>query len=920
VPIAPGTRLGPYEVTGLLGAGGMGEVYRARDARLARDVALKVLPAAFASDAQRMARFQREAQLLAAVNHPNIAAIFGLEEAGALVGASFSSPAEGPAKAGPARTLALVMELVEGPTLAERISSGPLPLDEVLPIARQVAEALEYAHEHGIIHRDLKPANVKLTPDGAVKVLDFGLAKVLYDDGGAADVSNSPTLSVAATRAGLILGTAGYMSPEQAKGKSADRRADIWAFGILLYELLTGQRAYSGETASETMAHVITRDPSWDVLPASTPARLRHLLQRCLAKDPRARLQAIGEARIVLEDCIAHPREAETAEHIPAPVASAASRARRILPWAASAGMTLLAAVALWGWWSAGRSAAPQVAKFILALPPGQIMPLGPYIPLRISPDGRQIVYAASRGREGGWGLFVRPFDQFQAVQLGNEEGFSPIFSPDGQWVAYPSGGMLKKISVRGGAALTIGNFPLIRGATWGSQGTIVIGGGTTGLWQVSDAGGKAEVLTALDQKAGETSHRWPHFLPGGRSLLFEVVTGGSAEIGYVAVLSLETRKWRKLVDNGSCPHYVSSGHIVYAQGSTLLAVPFDLRRQEIIGPAVPVVEGVLSDRSISLANFSVSENGTLVYLPGASIGMETNQLVVVDRRGVEKLLPAPERPFQLPRLSPDGRRIASRMAEANVDVWVYDISRGALSRLSFQPGEDETSAWTPDGKRIAYVATTPAGPRSVVIKNSDGSGTEETLWQGGDHVHVSSISSDGRTLAFTDYAASSRGDIWLLPLEGEHKPKVFLQTAFNEFDARFSPDGSWLAYTSDESGTNEVYVQSFPGPGGKWQVSAGGGHSPVWAANGRELFYRSGDKVMAVNITTRPQFSAASPQLLFTGQYVNNPRLEASYDVFPDGQRFLMLKGSVGGLGPTQYNVVLNWGEELKLRAPPAR
>ncbi len=899
MPIQPGTRLGPYQIAGLLGAGGMGEVYRARDTRLARDVALKVLPAALASDAQRMARFHREAQLLAAVNHPHIAAIYGLEEAG--------------------ESRALVMELVEGPTLAERISGGPLPLEEVLPIARQVAEALEYAHEHGIIHRDLKPANVKLTPEGAVKVLDFGLAKVLHDDASAADIANSPTLSVAATRAGLILGTAGYMSPEQAKGKPADRRADIWAFGVLLYELLTGQRAYAGETASEAIAHVITRDPAWQALPAATPERLRHLLRRCLTKDPRARLQAIGEVRIVIEDCIAHPGEAETAEVAPAPGRPAESRMRRTLPWAFAGMMALLAAAGLWGWWRASRPGSRQVVRFVQALPVGQVMPLGTFVPMQISPDGNQIVYAGSRGKEGGWGHYLRSLDQFQAVALGGEEGFNPFFSPDGQWVAYQSGAVLKKVSVRGGAPVRLATVSLIRGATWGRQGIIVVGSGLSALLAIPEGGGQPEPLTHVDAKKGESAHRWPHFLPDGRSLLFEVVAGAGTESGSIAILSLETRTWRKLIESGSSPRYVSSGHIVYSQGGTLFAVPFDLRSQTLTGPAVPVLDGVLSAPSITLANYSVSENGTLIYLPGSAVGQETNKIAVVDRRGVEKLLPAPARPFQLPRLSPDGQRMSSRMAEANVDVWVYDIPRGALSRLTFQPGEDETSAWTPDGKRIVYGSVTSAGIRALVIKNSDGSGAEEILWQGGDHTHLGAVSPDGRTLAFTDYGASARGDIWILPLEGERKPKVFLQTPFNEFDPRFSPDGRWLAYTSDESGTNEVYVQSFPGPGGKWQVSAGGGNSPVWAHNGRELFYRKDDKMMVVPITTRPQFSSASPKFLFAGQYLNNPRLEADYDVFPDGQRFLMLKGTAAGLGPTQYNVILNWGEELKHRAPPS-
>lgn len=895
-----GSSIAHYKITQKLGAGGMGEVYRARDERLGRDVALKVLPQALAADTARMARFGREAQLLAALNHPHIASIYGLEEAGT--------------------TRALVMELLEGPTLAEHIASGPLPLDEALSIARQIAEALEYAHDRGIIHRDLKPGNIKITPEGKVKVLDFGLAKALEGDPAGQDISASPTLTFAATQAGVILGTAAYMSPEQAKGRAADRRADVWSFGVVLYEMLTGRMLFSGDTVSETLASVIKDEPGWNRLPADLPPTIQRLLRRCLTRDPRQRLQAVGEARITIEQYLANPAAAQNLT----PQAAGGqnvSLGRRLMPWAVAAAMGLAAAVSLWGWLRIPPSPAPVVRRFVVELPKGQVIG-GPVASLALSPDGAYLAYDASRMNGAGWQLHLRAMDQFESQPLGTEEGADAFFSPDGQWVGFFAGGKLKKVSVRGGTPIVLAQASRSFGAAWGSDGKIIYSPeADSGLWEVSEAGGPPQRLTQPDTARGERGHRWPEILPGGHAVLFAMIpSSGTYDQSSIAVLSLKTGKWRTLIEGGSNPKYVSSGHLIFARAGTLMAAPFDPDRLEMTGAPVPVLEGVFSDNTTNQAFYSVSADGMLVYMPASTNRAEANQFVWVSRKGAEQPLAAPARPYQIPRLSPDGRQIAVRMAETNVDIWVYDMARGALPRLTFQPGEDEAPAWTRDGKRVAYGSSQGSKPRTIFWRNADGSGVEEVLFEGGQHTHPNAFSPDGRFFAFTDYDPASKGDIFVLPLSGDRKPQPFLKTPFNEYDALFSPDGHWLAYTSDESGQNEIYVQAFPGPGGKAQVSTDGGHSPVWSRDGKELFYRNGSRMMAATVTFRPSFSASSPRVLFEGIYLDTPRRETNYDVSPDGQRFLMLKGEVGGTGPTQYHVVLNWSEELKRRVPPPR
>jgi len=902
-----GQTIAHFRVTEKIGAGGMGEVYRATDSRLGREVALKIIPEAFASDPQRMARFEREAQLLAALNHPHIATIHGLEVAGGI--------------------RALVMELVEGPTLGDRIAQGPMPLEEALPIARQIAEALEFAHERGIIHRDLKPANIKLTQSGEVKLLDFGLAKALEDTPAAEAISNSPTLSAVATRAGVILGTAAYMSPEQAKGKAVDRRADIWSFGVVFYEMLSGKTLYTGETAPETMAHVITKEPTWSDLPPSTPARIRRLLERCLTKDPKKRLRDIGEARIAIEDYQANPAE-EVSSGVAAiaPVAAAQPFSRRALPWAVAGVCALAALLGFWRPWS--RSAGPPIPMRLEAV-------IGADVNLQIdwasaallSPDGTRIAFSAL-APAGKRQLYIRSLDQLQASPLSGTDGArDPFFSPDGQWIAFFADAKLKKISSQGGAAVTLCDAPGDRGGAWSEDDTIYFArGNREGLSKVSSGGGASALVTVLDKQEGEITHRWPQVLPGGKAVLFTASNNGATFEDSNLIVQVLATGQRKIVHRGGMyGRYLPSGHLVFVHEGTLFAVPFDLKRLETTGQPAPVVEQVITQPGNGAAQFSFSQTGTLAYLRGASAVRN----VSIDWLTADgKLQPLRQTPgdYYNPAFSPDGKRLALEVDDARRgDIWTYDWQRDTLTRLTFSGDSNSNPVWTPDGQRITYSMRDKDGATNIYWKRSDGAGEAQRLTQSKATQYPASWSPDGKFLAFhqNDPGSSTGWDLYTLSMEGNEKTgwkpgeaKPFLNTPATEVYPAFSPDGRWLAYMSNESGAMEVYVRPFPGPGGKWQISSGGGSLPIWSHTSKQLFYRTNDqKIMGVTYSASGESIQASKPVLWSDAPFTNRGTAINYALHSDGKRFAVLKAP--GTGADQqvnkFVLVLNFFDELR-------
>jgi serine/threonine protein kinase/Tol biopolymer transport system component len=890
--LSSGTKLGPYEIQTPLGAGGMGEVYRAHDSKLGREVAIKILPEAFARDADRMARFKREAKVLASLNHPNIASIYGLEDS--------------------ETTYALVMELVEGPTLADRIRQGPIPIDEAVPIAKQICDALEYAHERGIVHRDLKPANVKVTVDDAVKVLDFGLAKAIEGDASSIDAASSPTISRMATLAGVLLGTAAYMSPEQAKAKPVDRRADIWAFGCVLYEMLTGKMAFRGESVTDTLAAIIKEEADWSQLPAATPMRVRVLLRRCLQKDPKQRLRDIGDARISLEEVLSGAQD-------PASSLAARPARRRMLPWAAVVFLTGIVFTSIVVW-DLKPSPSRPVTRAVITLPPGQRLAGLTQPALALSPDGTDLAYVAATIQPGGTQqIYLRQMDSLESKALpGTEGGVAPFFSPDGRWLGFFAEGRLKKVSVNGGVALTISDAAYPGGAAWDNRGMIFfIPTAAFSLQQVSEGGGAAQPLI----RSGKTAlrQRWPDFLPGGKALLFTAgPTASNWSNAQVAVQLVRTGEQRELIQGGTHPRYVPPGYLAYAQGGNLMAAPFDVQRLEVTGAAVPVVQEVMQSPVSGAAQYSVSATGSLVYVSGGNHAAQ-RKLVWVSRSGAEQALEAPVHSYVGPRISPDGRQIAVSIQERDSQIWLYDLSRQTLHRLTFDGNINNSPAWTSDGKRIAFTSTKD-GPLNICWQLADGSGAMEKLNTSENTQVPISWSPDGKLLAFLEVDPTTGYDIGVLHLDNR-KVESFLRTPSNESVPRFSPDGRWLAYISDESGRYEIYVQPYPGPGGKRQISSEGGTEPTWNPSGGELFYRNGNKMMAVEVTTQPSFVAGKPQMLFEGPYATTALTNPNYAVSSDGKRFLMLKSAEQGEAePTQIKLVLNWTEELKRLVPPGK
>jgi serine/threonine-protein kinase len=887
VSLEAGARFGSFEIVAPLGAGGMGEVWRARDPRLGRDVALKLIPETFASDAERMARFDREAKLLASLHHPHIAVLYGQEES------------EG--------RRALVMELVEGETLAERLAAGAIAPREVLSLARQVAEALEHAHAHGIVHRDLKPANVKVTPDGQAKVLDFGLGKPLAA-GGDANPLSSPTLTRPGTDAGVILGTAAYMSPEQARGQAVDRRSDVWAFGVILFEMLTGTRLFRGATTSDVLAAVLTTEVEWDRLPGATPAAARRLLRRCLERDPRERLHDFADVRIEIAEAL---REAER------PSAGAAPPRRpwpALLPWGIAL-LAILAAVAV-SLTRRAPSAPPRVSRLLLKLQPRPLVMAG----FALSPDGRLLAYVAN-GQ-----IHARALDRDDVRALPGARGSGPFFSPDGAWIGFVGpDDVPRKVAASGGPVATLTDPPLRVGqCAWPRDDTVLCTQPSSPrpgeLLRISARGGPPQRLPTAASGAEERVG-WPHVLPGGRAALLTIASpaGGSVDDASVVVQRLDTGERHVVVRGGSQASYSPTGHLVFGRGSSLFAVAFDADALEARGTPFPVAEHVSRD-TVRGGRYALAGDGTLVYNRETA---EERPLLWVDRHGRAARIATPPHTFLDPRVSPDGSRIAVQGADGDNDVWTFDLARGSLTRLTFDPGEDETPVWSPDGAWVAWATQRSGRPRQVMRRRADGTGEEQAVWSTDRHVHLHDWSADGTHLLATQEGEATSRDVWIVPVAGG-AARPLLHGPFEESSPRFSPDGRWLAYSSDESGRFEVYVVHLPGLDRRAQVSVGGGDRPLWGAGSAEIVYRSaGGQVVSVRFSP----GAAGPPVvgrpvpLFPDTFgaATGRTNHVDYDVDPDGSRFVMV-GSQEGEATGELGVVLNWFDELERLAPRGR
>jgi serine/threonine-protein kinase len=903
--LTPGTRVGAYEILTLIGSGGMGEVYRARDTKLNRDVAIKVLPEAFTADSDRLVRFKREAQVLALLNHPNIAAIYGFEESNGVQ--------------------ALVLELVEGPTLADRIARGPIPIEEALAIAKQIADALEAAHEKGIIHRDLKPTNVKITPEGKVKVLDFGLAKAFEESSPLLANSRSPTLSLLATNAGIILGTAGYMSPEQARGQAVDQRSDIFSFACVLYEVLTGRQAFQGETITDVIASVVARDPDWRAIPANLHPKIEELIRRCLAKDRKARWHAIADVRVEIEAIMADPhgRKLDAARDV-----RRQPLWRRALPVAIAASLAAAVAVVATVLVINGRPAA-AITRFPIVVPEGQRFLNNGRLFVTISPDGATLVYAAD-GQ-----LYARNLTDMEVRPIpGTSQSASrPIFSPDGKWLAYVSRteAKLKKIAITGGAAVNIADVEEVNsgfGPVWNADDYIYVGQ-PNAISRVPASGGKLEPIIAFKDNEGP-AHR-PQLLPGGDALLFTLAGGNSWDAAQIVVQSLKSGERKVLIAGGSDGRYVPTGHIVYTLGTTVFAVRFDVAALQVTSGPVPIIEGVrrasTAGRGGADAQFAFANNGTMVYMPGSQTTATELVLVMVDRAGTRRTLNVPPGPYSSPRISPDGKLLAVATDDGkDASVWIADLTEATpIRKLTFE-GRNTRPLWTRDGQRVVF-SSERKNEEAIFWQRVDGGVAERLARVDRDMTaQPEGWSPDGKVLIFSQVIGGTPPEISMLSIGTDQKPKLLIPAG--AANSNLSPDGRWLAYTAIKGlGRSEVNVEPFPLTGEKHQITTAGGASPVWSRDGRELFFLqsraitdpTAAQIASVEIHTERGFVSGKIKPLPIQGFVSiGP---TTYDIAPDGRSFVMMYPKPSAAPertlPQQINVTLNWFEELKQRVP---